>query len=156
MIWDDLVTDEANEAIARAAGWGLAVPNVGSNAEITDLTQIATNPRATPLASVYPDDAGAFHDTPFAGATNVVVQVGPAEHGSDLVSSLGQLGFQIPFNPPFKNLATPITFSEDYRGLQNVAVTFFGDAFAGKVPRVLGPTTGAGFSAPVRILDAGP
>ena len=36
VIWDDLVTDEANEAIARAAGWGVATPNVGSNAEITE------------------------------------------------------------------------------------------------------------------------
>jgi hypothetical protein len=157
VIWDYMVTDEANEAMARALGWSLATPNVGSNADITDLSEVTANtsndPRATPLVVVDPDDAGTFHDTPFAGTTNLVIQVGPAQHGTDLVASQGELDFTIPFAPPYTKLTTPVTFPEDYRGLQNVAVTFFDDAFNGRVPRVFGPSTGQGFSAPVRIVS---
>jgi hypothetical protein len=150
VIWDYFVTDEASEAMARAAGWGLATPNVGSNADITDPTGATPNPRATPFATVSPDSNGAIHDTPAAGATGVLIQCGPAEHGSNLVSSTGEIDFAVPFAPPYPRFTTPVTFPQDYRGLQNVAITFFGDAFQGNVPRVMG------FAAPVReVFDGG-
>jgi hypothetical protein len=152
VIWDDFVTDEASEAIARAAGWGLAVPNVGSNAEITLLSQVGNNPRATPFVMVSPDDAGAIHDTPLVGSTGVVFQVGPAQHGEDLVDSIGEYDFVIPYDgPPFTKLATPVTFPEDFANVQSVAMSFLDDAFQGTVPRL------RGFDTPRRDeLDGGP
>ena len=162
VVWDYFVTDEANEAIARAAGWGLATPNVGSNADITDPTNATPNLRATPFATVDPDSNGEIHDTPVKGATAVLIQTGPAEHGVDLVASTGYDNFAVPYSPPFTRFTKPVSFPMDYRGLQNVAVRFFGDAFAGKVPSVIGHTTpvaagGPGFAIPVReVFDAGP
>jgi dienelactone hydrolase len=150
VIWDYFVTDEASEAIARAAGWDLATPNVGSNADITDPTNATPNLRATPFVTVDPDMNGAIHDTPAKGVTAVLIQTGPAEHGRDLVSSTGEVDFAVPFVPPFQQFKAPVSFPQDYRGLQNVAVTFFGDAFQGQVPRVMG------FAAPKReVLDGG-
>ena len=103
-----------------------------------------------------PDDAGAIHDTPFPGSTAVVFQVGPAQHGSDMYDSIGEYDFALPYvGPPYLKLSTPVVFPEPYANVQSVAVTFIGDAFAGKVPRVLGPSAG-GFAAPVREeFDAG-
>jgi dienelactone hydrolase len=153
-IWDDVVTDEGSEAIARAAGWGLATPNVGSNADITDLSNVAGNPLATPFVMVNPDSAGTFHDTPMTGITAIVVQEGPGQHGENLIDSVGENDFAVPYSPPYSKFITPVTFQEDYRGAQNVAITFFGDAFQGRVPRVLGADAG-GIAAPVRVIFDG-
>jgi hypothetical protein len=135
-IWDDVVTDEANEALARAAGWGLALPNVGSNADVTDPADAGGNLRATPLANVSPDDAGTIHDTPVKGSTAVVVQCGPCQHGVGIVASKGEHVYAVPYLPPYTKLATPIVFAQDYRGFQQLGVSFFTDAFNGVVPRV--------------------
>jgi hypothetical protein len=143
-LWDEVVTDEANEALARAAGWGLAVPNVGSNADLLDAAAPDANPRATPLANINPDDAGNIHDTPVSGATAVVVQCSPCSHGSDAVDSIGEDDYALPYAPPFVPLTTPLTFTEDYRSVQTLAVHLFTDAFAGTVPKV------KGFTPPVR------
>ncbi|MGO9000097.1 MAG: hypothetical protein ACLQVI_42765 [Polyangiaceae bacterium] len=158
VIWDGIVTDEGSEAISRAAGWGHALPNVGSNAEIQTVAEATNNPRATPFVNVSPDDAGAFHDTPVTGSTAIVFQVGPGQHGVDLVDSIGEYDFQIPYDgPPYTKLATPVTFPESYAAVQSVALTFFGDAFQGRVPRVLGPNAVGGFAVPIRDeLDGGP
>ncbi len=161
VIWDYFVTDEASEAIARAAGWSLGTPNVGSNADITDPTGATPNLRGTPFANVDPDDAGAIHDTPFAGTTAVLIQNGPGEHGSNLVSSVGEDDFRVPYAPPFVKFATPVYFPQDYRGLQNVADVFFSDAFQGNVPRVIGQSEaaplGPGVANPVReVFEGGP
>ncbi len=141
VLWDELVTDEGSEALARAAGWGLAVPNVGSNADIIDLKNPSANPRKTPLANIDPDDAGAIHDTPKAGATSVVVQCSPCAHGSNLNDSIGEDDYVLPYAPPIQALPMPLTFTQDYRSIQIMAGAFITDAFAGTVPRVVGIAT---------------
>jgi hypothetical protein len=157
VIWDEIVTDEGSEAMARAGGWSFATPNVGSNAGITDLNDIANNPGATPIPSATEDTDGTFHDIPVSGSTALVIQMGPAEHGTDLVSSVGVQQFQEPFAiPPFVKYGTPVSFPQDYRGIQNVAIRFFTDAFqGGAAPHVIGPDAG-GFAPPVRdFFDGG-
>jgi dienelactone hydrolase len=143
-IWDELVTDEGNESVARAMGLTLAAPNVGSNADLTDVANAASNPRATPFSVAMPDSSGAIHDTPMAGTTAVLVQCGPCEHGIDFLSSQGAHSFAAPFVPPFTMLPTPESFTEPFQSTQAMMVTFFGDAFQGNVPRVMG------FATPVR------
>jgi dienelactone hydrolase len=150
-IWDDFVTCEGSEAIARAAGWGMATPNVGSNAEIASAADATNNPRATPFTMVNPDDAGAIHDTPVPGSTAVLFQVGPADHGADAISSIGDFNYAVPYGaPPFATLATPVPYAQDFLTMQKVGTQFFQDAFAGTVPRL------RGFDAPAREnLDGG-
>jgi len=151
VIWDYFVTDEGSEAIARAAGWGLATPNVGTNAEISDITHPELNARAVPLAQVNPD-ANGIHDTPVQGTTAVVIQAGPATHGSDLVQSKGTRTYAAPFAlydtvAPFPKAPNPYQVSCPYRELQIAVVGFFDSAFAGQTPTV------AGFKPAVRDLD---
>jgi dienelactone hydrolase len=43
VIYDELVPNEADEALARAGGWGLAQPNVGSNSGILDYKDFAND-----------------------------------------------------------------------------------------------------------------
>ncbi|HEY2511143.1 MAG TPA: hypothetical protein VGI39_09815, partial [Polyangiaceae bacterium] len=139
VIWDDVVSDEANEAIARAAGWGMATPNVGSNADLAGATvaDATNNPRATPFVQISPDANGVIQDTPVKGATAVLVQVGPAEHGIDVVAGTGQHYFQVPYAPPFVRLDTPVPFKQQYQTEEQMGLTFFSDAFSGVVPRVM-------------------
>jgi hypothetical protein len=140
-IWDEIVTDEAEEAITRAEGWGLAVPNVGSNADLVDIADPAGNPRKTPLVNINPDSTGAIHDTPVTGSTAVLVQCSPCAHGSDFDDSIGEDDYALPYAPPIESLPTPLTFTEDYRSIQVMAGSFLNDAFAGTVPRVVGIAT---------------
>ena len=151
VLFDELVTNEADEALARAAGIGLASPNVGSNAEISDLAHPEQNVRAVPLPNVAADASG-IHDTPVQGTTAVVVQVGPATHGSDLVQSKGTRTYKAPWAlfdtlSPFPKLDKPYDVSCPYRELQVAMTGFFGSAFAGQTPTV------QGFKPPVRDLD---
>ena len=145
VIWDDLVTDEGNEAIARAAGWGLATPNVGSNADLTEPRPTsAVNPRATPFAIVSPDDAGAIHDTPVPGSTAVLFQVGPcAARRRTSIGSRGRVRLPGPVRRRRSRQARDAgARSRRTTGRsRTMAVTFFGDAFEGKVPRVRGFAT---------------
>ncbi len=149
VVYDEIVANEANEALARAAGFGLAAPNVGSNAGVLDMKDLTKRAGAVPLPDVQPDGAGAIHDTPVAGHTAVVVQVSPATHGEDLVASTAKRSYQAPYTHPFVSLDIGKTYAvrTSYRNLQSAANTFFADAFAGQTPRV------AGFAAPVRDLD---
>lgn len=155
VIFDELVANEGGEALARAAGWGLAVPNVGSNAGTVDLRDESKNVAGrVPLRDVAPDATGAIHDTPIEGTTAVVVQVGPAEHGSDLVSAKGFRKSRIPYalwdtNQPFSRLDEAQVFKirNPYREVQATMVRFFGEAFEGKAPSV------AGFKPPIRDFD---
>jgi dienelactone hydrolase len=141
VVWDEVVGIEAQEALARAAGWDWATPNLGSFADISDVEDAGGNLRATPFTPVNPDDAGAVHDTPIPGATAVLVQCSPCEHGGNLLDSQAEDDFGIPYQPPFVVLGAPFTFTENYRAMQLMGVTFIGDAFAGKVPRVTGYPT---------------
>lgn len=151
VVFDELVTNEADEALARAGGYGLAPPNVGSNAEITDLKNPTGNPHVVPLVGVT-SDANGVHDTPVQGTTAVVVQAGPATHGNDLVNSKGTRNFAAPWAlfdtmTPFPKLNATYDVRCPYRELQIAMTGFFADAFAGQVPRV------QGFKPPVRDLD---
>ncbi len=151
-LYDETLANEGAEALARSIGLGLASPNVGSNAGIVDVKDMSKNTQRVPLPSVAPDAAGAIHDTPLPGVTAVVVQTGPAEHGSDLVRGKGKRTSAIPYalyttKEPFKKLDTPFYVQEHYRELQTCMTGFFADAFAGQVPRV------QGFAPPVRDFD---
>ena len=151
VMFDELVTNEADEALARAAGFSLAGPNVGSNAELADLAHPDQNPWAIPFATVSPDASG-IHDTPVQGTTAVVVQAGPATHGDDLVQSKGTRSFKAPWAlfdtlAPFPKLDTTYDVSCPYRELQTAVSGFFSSAFAGQTPTV------AGFKPAVRDLD---
>jgi hypothetical protein len=130
---------------------GLALPNAGSNAGITDLKHPAGN---VPLKNIAPDGTG-IHDTPVPGTTAVVVQVSPGQHGYDIVRSHGGRTYVVPYlatakgqpEQSFNPLGQKFEVSCPYRELQAMTTRFFGDAFAGKVPAV------AGFKPPVRDTD---
>lgn len=148
VLFDELVPNEADEALARAGGWGLGEPNVGSNSGILDLKDISANPGRVPLPSIPLQSDNTIHDTPMSGTTAVVVQSSPATHGDNLVSSHGQREYCIPFanfasGAPF-TLVNPYQVPDPYLQTQAVVVQFLSDGFAGKVPRVTVPV------APVR------
>jgi dienelactone hydrolase len=156
VIYDELVPNEADEALARAGGWGLAQPNVGSNAGILDFKNFANDLQRLPLPSVAPQSDGSFHDTPQAGTTAIVVQESPATHGDNMISSTGQRQYCIPYanfptGTPFNVLDTDKWFSvkNPYRQTQATLVGFLKDGFAGKVPAVVVDPA----AAPVRDLD---
>ena len=154
VLFDEIVSNEANEAFMRAANIGLASPNVGSNSGILDLTSPATNPSRIPLTMLSADASGAFHDTPETGITAVAVQLSPAAHGIDIVGAKGGHQFAIPFarfntSEAFTRLdaAKQFTVNEDYRGVEEMMTRFFADSFAGKAPTV------SGFKTPIRDYD---
>ena len=143
VVWDELVSNEANEALARAGGWGIATPNVGTNAGVVDFKNPANNPGRMVLPDVAPDATGFVHDTPVAGVTAVIVQVSPAQHGSNLVASTGRRSFGLPWadwsSPtPFNHLDVGKDFTVrcPYRELHETMTHFFDDGFQGKVPNV--------------------
>ncbi len=155
VINDEWVPNESNEALARAGGWGVARPDVGSNAEVIDYKNLANDPGRVPLVEVAPSADGTIHDTPAAGLTAVLVQSSPATHGDNLTSSQGQREYCIPYanfasSTPFDLLDSSQFFSvpEPYRATQAAVIRFVTDAFAGKVPSVTVPVP------PVRDLDA--
>jgi hypothetical protein len=152
VIYDELVSNEADEALAREGGWGFATPNVGSNSGILDIKNIDDNPGRLPIPSVMPDAMGYFHDTPNQGGTDIIVQVSPGQHGSDFVSATGTRTFGIPYGnfasgTPFP-LVTAFKVPCPYLQLQTTMTLFIGDAFAGNIPRA------NVLQAPVRDLDA--
>lgn len=152
VIYDEWVPNEANEAFARAAGYGLGEPNVGSNAGITDIKNIAGNLDRVPLASIPVGSDGSIHDTPSKGITGVLVQSSPATHGNNLTSSTGTRTYCIPFGDFASGHAFPMVTSFDvpnpYLETLGVVTQFLGDGFSGMVPRVTVP------KAPVRDVDA--
>lgn len=152
VIFDELVPNEANEALARAAGFGLALPNVGSNAGISDLKNPGGNPHKVPLPDVAPDADGVIANTPFEGITAVVVQTAPSGHGANLVNGTANRTFAVPYaqfetNTPFPLLSKSYRVKTSYRAMQAVMTQFFEDGFAGRVPRI------SGFVPPVRDTD---
>jgi len=163
VVYDELVPNEANEALARAGGWGLATPNVGSNAGISDIKTIANNPGRVPLPDVAPGSDGFIKNTPVAGVT--VVQTSPSQHGSDWDSLYTKRSFSIPYgrfgeSEPFPKVsaaAGSYTLGTSYLRLQSTVATFLADGFAGDVPRVNTnqptATDPGGFKAPIRDVD---
>lgn len=153
VLYDELVANEGNEALARAGGWSMATPNVGLNAGVGDLASHAPYRGGGIVLPMVDPDASGFHDTPVAGVTAIVAQVSPATHGADLHRSKSNRQYRIPFNDDkgklvVDRLANQFDAPCPYRELQDAMVRFFDDAFAGKVPVV------SGLPAPVRDLDA--
>jgi hypothetical protein len=162
VVYDNYVPNEGNEALARALGIGLAVPNVGTNSGVSTMAMVkdpTTIPDRLPLPDVNPDDAGLIHDTPVKGTTAVLVQTDPGVHGQDFLQGLTQQVYAIPYNQfttaiPFVSLGTgtaasdpPFNITCSYRNLQAMGVRFISDGFASKVPNVVG------FLPPVRDFD---
>lgn len=151
VVYDELVANEGNEALARAAGFGLAAPNVGPNSGAYDLGgRTPFRGGGIELTTVQPDATG-FHDTPKPGVTALLAQVSPGQHGDDLVRSRADRSYGIPYNTKEGGLTLDrrASFSVPcpYRELQDAMLGFFADAFEGKVPVVRGLPT------PVRDLD---
>jgi hypothetical protein len=146
-VYDELVSNESNEALARAGGYGLAFPNVGSNSGVLDMKDLTKRTGPVPLANVAGDSSGAIHDTPIAGTTAAVVQVSPSMHSDDFIASTVKRQWAAPFTHPFDMVATPYDVRTSYRAIQATAVGFLGDGFSRNVPRI------AGFTAPIRDVD---
>jgi dienelactone hydrolase len=159
IVYDELVPNEANEALARAGGWPLGIPNVGANAGLADLeTSTPYRGGGIELSQAAPDGAGAIHDTPLAGATRVVMQISPAQHGVNSSRILGYRTYAVPFNT---EQGTPSAISlpsypvhSPHREFHATMQHFFQTAFDGKAPEV------TGLPAPIRdtngngILDS--
>jgi len=152
VLYDASASNEIEEALARAAGLGLATPNVGTNsgartlAEVRDPTQI---PDRLPLPDVDPDSTGLIHDTPVPGVTAVLVQTGPGIHYWNLTQSTGAIDYPVPYNASTSELDPSLQFTVrcSYVAAQATMTRFFADGFAGKVPNV------TGFQPAVRDFD---
>ncbi len=139
VLWDEWVANEANEALARAAGFPIAVPNVGSNAHVT-------------FAMATPSGSG-ISGVPLSNITAVLVQAGEATHGADLYDAMGKRQYMIPYAQfstasPFTTLATPVSVTEPYLPLQTMVTGFFSSAFTGSGPPVV-----AGFTPPSKMYS---
>ncbi len=139
VLWDETVANPSNEALARAAGFPLAEPNVGS---------MAQTPLGTAAAS-----GGVISNVPIAGTTAALIQAGPATHSSDLFSAKGLHHYKHPaaqFDQlvPFPPLASPVEVSQPYLPLQAMMTGFFSGSFSGGGPPVI-----TGFPAPVLDFD---
>jgi hypothetical protein len=153
VVYDEIVTNESSEALARAAGYGLALPNVGPNAGTTDVKNPQGATWRVPLFDVAADATGSIHDTPVGGTTTLLVQISPAHHGAELTSSVGRRSFSLPFNrldgtsPARFDEKNRVSVRTSYREVQAMLVRFFDEAFRGKVPSV------SGFKPAVRDAD---
>ena len=142
VVFDALVANEANEALARAAGYSLASPNVGPNSGMADLTSLTPYRGGGIKLPILPEAPAGYHDVPVAGSTAILIQASPAQHGLDLVRSKCERTYRIPYNTQDGKLdlvaqeRAPITCP--YLGLQVTMLRFFGDAFEGRVPVVVG------------------
>ena len=138
-LWDETVANQANEALARAAGFPLAEPSVGSMAQV-------------PLGTAMPS-GGVISGVPMPGTTAVLVQAGPATHSSDLFSAKGKHHYKHPsaqfdLLDPFPVLDNDFVVSQPYLPLQTMVTGFFAGAFAGG-----GAPPVKGFPTPVLDFD---
>lgn len=152
VVYDATNSNDGLEAWARAAGIGLATPNVGTNANITTMEQVrdpSKIPDRLPLPDVSPDSSGLIHDTPIAGTTAVLVQSSPGAHYVNLTQSTSRCTYPIPYNAATVPLATDKQFAvhQPYLETRATITRFIADAFKGGVPNV------TGFKAAVRDFD---
>lgn len=141
-LYDETVSNEATESLARAGGWPLATPNLGPNAGLATLAGRAPyRGGGIKLPTVDPDGAG-FHDVPKAGVTALLAQVSPATHGENMTRARGGRSAKIPFHTELGGMRLErqdaVNVPCPYRELQETMVRFFADAFDGKVPTVVG------------------
>jgi dienelactone hydrolase len=152
VVYDELVANESNEALARAGGWSMASPNVGLNAGSSEVSGAAFRSGGIVLPFL-PASSSGYKDTPVAGTTALVAQVSPAHHGADLVRGSGDRTYRIPFNTKegklvVDRLNASFAVPCPYRELQATMVGFFESAFAGGGAPVI-----SGLPAPIRDLD---
>ena len=144
VVFDELVANEASESLARAAGYGLASPNVGLNSGASDLATHAPYRGGGIKLPILPEAPDGYHDVPVAGSTAILIQASPAQHGEDLVRAKCNRTYKIPFSTPDGKLdltrQDPAPITCPYRALQDTMVRFFGDAFEGRAPVVIGFT----------------
>ncbi len=161
VVYDKFVANEANEALARALGIGIAAPNVGSNSDISTLGMVqnpATIPDRLTFPTIMPDSNGLIHDTPQMGITAVLVQVSPGQHGANIQNGENAQQYAIPYDQfttptPFVALSdagmSPVfSVKGSYLEQQAMAVGFLSDGFGGK-----GAPNVTGFATPVRDFD---
>lgn len=123
VLGDELVSNHATEALARAMGVPVLAPH---QPLLTTLTP-ATGP--------------SVKDLPEPGRTAVLVQLYPAQHGSDLYSKNGHRlyskdrpVFGDSSVDPFPKLAKELDFENPYLEVQKAAFDFVAEAFEGKAP----------------------
>lgn len=129
VLFDEIVCNEGNEALARAAGFPLGEPSTGARAGI-------------PLGSAAPV-GGSISGVPFADVTAVLMQVGPATHGSDLHDAIGRHAYHYPWgdfdaDEPFVQLDAEFALNQPYVAVHGAVAGFFASAFAGGPPEVAG------------------
>ncbi len=140
VLYDELIPNEASEALARAGAWGVAAPNAGLNAGTVDLK----TPQARRGAVFLPEVKTGEANSPRAGSTAVMVQISPATHGANIVGSHGTRSFVAPYGNrrggggPFTLYDEPARYQVacPYREIQRGVVAFLGEAFDGRVPKV--------------------
>lgn len=122
---DELVSNEATEALAKAMGLRLVDPSASL---LADLTKVP--------------GAGAT-GVPRPESTGLLVQLSPAQHGNHVTTRKGRRTlaakhslFGDPAQDPFPSLPKPLTFDNPFLETQEASVKFIEDAFAGKVPTV--------------------
>jgi len=123
---DELVSNESTEALARAMGLPV------------------TTPHGPLLAKLVDADGKGAHDVPKVGSTGALVQVYPAEHGSNIFSKSANREyaakrslFGVTGTEPFPKLPKPMEFENPYLESQTAIVSFLGDALDSKVPTIV-------------------
>lgn len=121
---DELVPNEATEALVRTMGLGMMLPH-------------------DKLTITLPEVMSGVHDSPLAGMTGTVVQLYPASHGEDLYFKTGERDFEVEAanwsignHDVFPQLKTPVAIDEPYLAVHKAALAFISAAFAASVPTV--------------------
>lgn len=122
---DELVSNEATEALAKAMGLRLVDPSASL---LADLAKVP----GTGATGV-----------PRPESTGLLVQLSPAQHGSHVTTRKGRRTYAAkhslfgdPAQDPFPSLPKPVTFDNPYLETQDASIKFIEDAFAAKVPTV--------------------
>ncbi|MDB4939053.1 MAG: hypothetical protein JWP87_6025 [Labilithrix sp.] len=138
--------------LARAGGWALAAPNVGTNSGMANLKATTPYPGGGIELDVVAPAGEGIHDTPKPGVTAVMIQIGPTQHGTNSSQPRGKRTYAVPYNGEDGSLlarkADAYAVPSPYRELHAAMLRFFDDAFRGKVPVV------SGMPAAVRDTDA--
>ena len=123
VLGDELVSNQATDALARAMGIPVNKPHLGLLADLKEV------------------DGAAATGVPGPSSTAMMIQISPAEHGHDLFARHGKRIYdknrpQWDADVPFPKLAKKVEFENPYLELQALVHGFIGEAFDGKVPTV--------------------
>ncbi len=126
VLGDEIVSNHATEALAKAMGLPVAKPH---GPLLADLTEV---------------DGAAITNVPTMGATGTLIQVYPAQHGVNFYWKKGHRTYarQRPVfggdnsTDIFPKLPKELEFDNPYLELQATALAFITEAFEGKTPTV--------------------